>query len=122
MADAPNTNSPRPLDYHKEEPIPTGTAVGGVMAGAVTAVLAIGVVGFFAFFPAHPNFLGPPAGSQMTTIGRGFQIGFFALAVAAFTLTFRVWKSRPRSRWFFTGFLIGGGLMCLLEGACFSSP
>jgi hypothetical protein len=126
MADEfrPTDPSPPPLDYHRDVATPTSTAsiIGLVMSGIFVSIFVVGAAGVFAFLPAHPNFpsSAPPTG--LTAIGRAFQIAFFALAVAAFALTVKVWRSKPRSRWFFTGFLIGAGLMCLLEGACFSSP
>ncbi len=118
----PVNYSPPPLNYRRDDPTPTASIVGLVISGIFVSIIVVGAAGFFAFFPAHPNFLSSTPPNGLTTIGRVFQIAFFALAVAAFALTVKVWKSRPRSRWFFTGFLIGAGLMCLLEGACFSSP
>src|SRR4051794_2197627 len=110
--------SPKPLNYRQDEPTPTNAIVGRVIAGIFTSMIVIGAIGFFAFFPAHPNFLGHTRPTQMNAFSRVFQIAFFALAVVTFALSVKVWKSRPQSRWFFTGFLLGAGMMGLLEGAC----
>jgi len=118
----PDDPLPKPLDYHQDEPTPAAAIIGRVMAGIFLSWLLIIAIGFFAFFPAHPNFLHSTGAARINTVGRACQIIFFALALAAFAVTVKVWKSRPPSRWFFIGFLLGGGVMCLPEGACFSSP
>jgi hypothetical protein len=112
-------DTPRPLDYRQPEPLKPGTAIVGVTLGLFVGVAVVCGIGVFAFFPSHPDFLNSAPHPQ-TTMSRVFGVAFVAIAIGAFVFEVRVWRVRPHSRWFLMGFLLGGGLTCLLEGACFA--
>ncbi|HEY8746975.1 MAG TPA: DUF202 domain-containing protein [Tepidisphaeraceae bacterium] len=121
MADEIPDVPPSLLDYRQPEPTKPGAATVGVMSGLLAGIAVVCGIGVVAFFPANPNFPGPGSKSQ-TGLGRALGIGFVGVAVIALVLAVRMWRVRPRSRWFLMGLLLGGGLMCLVEGACFSFP
>ena len=116
----PLDSPPNPLDYHQPKATNKNQAIIGVTLGLIVSAILVTLLGFFAFFPAHPDFLSP-APKSPSALSRAFGIAFIALALTAIAFAIRLWKSRPHSRWFLFGFLIGGGLTCLLEGACFSA-
>ena len=61
-----------------------------------------------------------PAGT--TKPPRAAVITFFAGAVAAAVLSVVLWNrsSVNSRRWFLLGFLVGVGVACLIEGACYA--
>src|SRR5579871_6178663 len=111
---------PHPLHYRKkEEPTTKAHAVGGLMSGMLVSIILVGAVGLFADLPSHPDPSNPPPPS-ISLLSRLFAAIFLALAIAAFAFTRHVWRHKRRARWFLTGLLLGGGLMCLVAGACFA--
>jgi hypothetical protein len=113
---------PNVLEYGRPKGASTGpiAATAAMLVGFVLSVGAIGGIGFAAFIPTHPTFpYPPPAPAKRHWIP---IFSFFLAGVSAIALAVYVWRSRPASRWFLLGLLIGAAVMGLLEGACFVPP
>lgn len=111
---------PQPLDYGTPAPSDTAMKVVSTLAGGIVAIVLVAFFGAVAY-PYDIGGPGPPAAQKVQWAGVAV---FLCLALAGIVGAVLLWRRRPLGQgvWFFAGALIGIGITCLLEGACYASP
>lgn len=111
--------APLPLSYAPADRAAPVTRVFLTLCGAAMSIV---VVGFFAAV-GFPYPLYRPPGTSVQPVWWAVAM-FFVLAALGIGGTALLLAHRPFKQhvWFFTGALIGLGLIGLLEGMCYANP
>jgi hypothetical protein len=109
-------DAPKPLEYGHAEPRGGAAAAGALLcAGALTGAVATIAVGLVVG-GAVVSGPGPDPRGRLRVVAL-LAFGAAGLMFVWFSLA----RRQPKRQWFFSGFLLGCGVLALLQGLCYSA-